>query len=190
MIPQLEPQQQTLTPRLAAGSLQSDPEPRMRIIETEELHTFYAGANDTVTIRCPQCGTAKNFSAKEFKAPYRGIRATCSCGRTFRCAVEFRHYYRKRVSLPGVFTNVKTGETGDMTVECVSLGGIDFLNHTKSHLIMKDDLLEVSFRLDDARRTLIERRVRITEAGAVNVRAVFLQAQPYDKELGFYLLPS
>jgi hypothetical protein len=161
----------------------------MKILESEELYTFYAAINDTVKITCPHCGISKHFDAKQFMAPYRGIKAKCTCGKMFRCAVEFRRYYRKQVKLSGKFINQKTGEKGHITIVKISLGGIDFFSPTSEHFIKKDDILDVSFYLDDAKRTFINRKVRVTSEDAKNIGAVFLQPQLYDKELGFYLLP-
>ena len=161
----------------------------MKILESEELYTFYATADDMVKITCPQCGTSKNFDAKQFMTPYRGIKAKCTCGKNFRCAVEFRRYYRKHVDLKGEFTNTKTGVRGAVTIVKISLGGIDFFSTKSGNFIKKDDVLEVSFHLDDAKHTLIRRKVRVQSEDENNFGAVFLEPQLYDKELGFYLLP-
>jgi hypothetical protein len=162
----------------------------MKILESEELFTFYATADDIVKVTCPQCGISKNFEAKQFLAPYRGVKAKCTCGKSFRCAVEFRRYYRKHVDLKGKFINVKTGVKGSITIITISLGGIDFLSTTSELIIQKDHVLEVSFHLDDAKHTFIRRKVRVKSKDGNNIGAVFLEPQLYDKELGFYLLPS
>jgi hypothetical protein len=122
-------------------------------------------------------------------APYRGIKAKCTCGKMFRCAVEFRRYYRKHVNLPGQFTNQRNGEEGPITIVRISLGGIDFFSPTSEHLFMENDILDVSFSLDDANHTGINRKVRVKSNKEKNIGAVFLNPQMYDKELGFYLLP-
>lgn len=161
----------------------------MKILESEELYTFYATADDMVKLTCPQCGISKNFDAKQFMIPYRGIKAKCTCGKTFRCAVEFRRYYRKNVNLRGEFVNSRTGVRGFLTIVRISLGGIDFISQTPEHFIKKDDILEISFHLDDASHTFIKRKVRVQSEGPKNIGAVFLKPQLYDKELGFYILP-
>jgi hypothetical protein len=162
----------------------------MKILESEELYTFYATADDMVKITCPQCGIIKNFEAKQFMAPYRGVKAKCTCGKIFRCAVEFRRYYRKQVNLQGEYKNPRTGVTGPITIVKISLGGIDFICSTADKFIMKDDVLDVSFHLDDAKHTLIIRKVRVQSEDKKNIGAAFIEPQLYDKELGFYLLPS
>jgi hypothetical protein len=161
----------------------------MKILESAELYTFYATADDMVKITCPHCGVSKNFEAKQFMAPYRGIKAKCTCGKTFRCAIEFRRYYRKHVNLPGKFTNQRNGEKGPITIVRISLGGIDFFSPTPGTLFMENDILDVSFSLDDANHTFINRKVCVKSDDAKNIVAVFVNPQLYDKELGFYLLP-
>jgi len=161
----------------------------MEIIETKALHTFYANANDAVKITCPQCGTSKSFNADEYVTSRRGIKARCTCGHVFRCVIEFRKSYRKAVNFAGDYRNQKTGETGRMTVENISLGGIDFINLTPGNLIMKHDILEVSFHLDDNSRTFLQRDVRVTASSEDSISAAFTRSQLYDKDLGFYLMP-
>ena len=161
----------------------------MEIIETKAVHTFYANANDTVKITCPQCGTSKSFNADEYVTAKRGIKARCTCGHVFRCVIEFRKSYRKAVNFVGEYRNKKTGESGRMTVEILSLGGIDFINLTPGNLIMKHDILEVSFHLDDNNRTLVQREAKVTASNQNSISAAFARSQLYDKDLGFYLMP-
>jgi hypothetical protein len=161
----------------------------MKIIETNAFHTFYAAADDTVKITCPKCNISKSFNANEYKTSNRGIKARCTCGNVFRCIIEFRKYYRKNVNLPGEYRNEKTGDSGLMAVESLSLSGIDFVNLTSINLIMKNDLLEVSFHLDDNNKTFIQRKAKVTASEKDTINAVFIKFQPYDKDLGFYLMP-
>ena len=161
----------------------------MKIIEAKALHTFYANANDSVKITCPQCGTSKMFNADEYVTAKRGIKARCTCGNVFRCAIEFRKSYRKAVNFAGDYHVQKTGESGRMTVENLSHGGIDFVNLTPGNLIMKHDILEVSFHLDDNGHTLIQREAKVTASDENIVNAVFIKSQLYDSDLGFYLMP-
>ena len=161
----------------------------MKIIETNAFYTFYANANDTVKITCPECNISKKFDANEYKTSNRGIKARCVCGNVFRCIIEFRKYYRKTVDFAGDYRNVKTGDAGRMAVESISLSGIDFTNLTSGNLIMKSDILEVSFYLDDNNNTFIQRKAQVTASGKNTINAIFNKFQSYDKDLGFYLMP-
>lgn len=161
----------------------------MEIIETNAFHTFYANPDDTVKITCPECGLSKSFDINDDKAPSRGIKARCTCGNVFRCIIELRKFYRKSVDFTGDYRNEKSGDTGRMAVESISLGGIDFVNLTSGNLIMKNDILAVSFHLDDTNQTLIQRKAKVTVSKNNIINAVFIKFQPYDKDLGFYLMP-
>ena len=161
----------------------------MKIIETNAFHTFYANADDTVKIICPKCSLSKIFETSDYKTSSRGIKAKCTCGNVFRCIIEFRKFYRKTVDLAGDYRNEESGDAGRMAVESISLSGIDFVNLTSGNLIMKNDILEVSFYLDDNNQTFIQRKAKVTASENNSINAVFIKFQPYDKDLGFYLLP-
>ena len=161
----------------------------MKIIETNTFHTFYASTDDSVKITCPKCNISQNFNANEFKTSNRGIKARCTCGNVFRCIIEFRKYYRKTVNFTGEYRNEKTGDSGQMVVESLSLSGIDFINLASQNLIMKNDLLDVSFHLDDSNKTFIQRKAKVTASDKNMINAIFIKFQPYDKDLGFYLMP-
>ncbi len=161
----------------------------MKLIETTAFHTFYANADDMVKITCPKCNISQSFNANEYKASNRGIKARCACGNVFRCIIEFRRHYRMTVNFAGEYRNEKTGDSGRMEVESLSLSGIDFVNLTPGNLIMKNDLLEISFRLDDSNKTLIQRKAKVTASDEDTIHAVFIKLQTYDKDLGFYLMP-
>ena len=161
----------------------------MKLIETSAFYTFYANADDTVKITCPECNSSKSFNTNEYKTSNRGIKAKCACGNIFRCIIEFRKYYRKAVDFAGDYRNEKTGDTGRMAVESISLSGIDFVNLTSGNLIMKNDILEISFYLDDNNKTFIQRKAQVTASNNNTINAIFGNFQPYDKDLGFYLKP-
>lgn len=93
------------------------------------------------------------------------------------------------VNFAGEYRNEKTGDSGRMEVESLSLRGIDFVNLTPGNLIMKNDLLEISFHLDDSNKTLIQRKAKVTASDEDTIHAVFIKLQTYDKDLGFYLMP-
>jgi len=161
----------------------------MKLIETSAFYTFYANADDTVKITCPECNRSKSFDTNEHTTSNRGIKAKCTCGNVFRCIIEFRKYYRKTVDFAGDYRIEKTGDTGRMAVESISLSGIDFVNLTSGNLIMKNDILEVSFYLDDKNTTFIQRKAQVTASDNNTINAIFSKDQPYDKDLGFYLMP-
>jgi len=161
----------------------------MKIIETNAFYTFYANVHDTVKITCPECNISKSFNTNEYKTSKRGIKAKCTCGNVFRCIIEFRKNYRKAVDFAGDYRNEKTGDAGRMAVESISLSGIDFVNLTSGNLIMLNDILDVSFYLDDNNKTFIQRKAKVTASDKNTINAIFINFQLYDKDLGFYLMP-
>jgi len=102
-------------------------------------------------------------------------------------ATERRQYYRKDVQLAGSFTNPETGETGDFLVENVSLNGLGFTT-LLGHRLNRNELLSVTFRLDDSRRSEISRVVRVRYMSDRYVGCQFTDQKSYDTDLGFYLM--
>ncbi len=93
----------------------------------------------------------------------------------------------KTVSLAGRFVRLKTGESGHMRVEQVSLGSIWF-RISRSHRIRVNDFLDIRFTLDNLKKDLVERRAIIREIKGNFVKADFYNPPPYAKNLGFYLM--
>lgn len=104
-----------------------------------------------------------------------------------RQTMERRQYYRKDVQLAGRFENPETGETGDYLIENVSLNGLGFTT-LLNHCLVKNALIKVIFRLDDARRTEITRMVRVRYINERYVGCQFSDQKSYDSDLGFYLM--
>ena len=102
-------------------------------------------------------------------------------------ATERRQYYRKDVQLAGSFTNTETGEAGDFLVENVSLNGLGFTT-LLGHRLNRNELLNVTFRLDDSRRSEINRVVRVRYMSDRYVGCQFTDQKSYDTDLGFYLM--
>jgi diguanylate cyclase (GGDEF)-like protein len=102
-------------------------------------------------------------------------------------ATERRQFYRKDVQLAGSFTNPETGESGDFLVENVSLNGLGFTT-LLGHRLNRNELLSVTFRLDDSRRSEISRVVRVRYMSDRYVGCQFTDQKSYDTDLGFYLM--
>jgi hypothetical protein len=98
-----------------------------------------------------------------------------------------RRYYRKSVSLNGEYRNRRTGSVGDILVEDVSFKGIKFTTIGLND-IQVEDQLQVSFTLDDSKRSVIKRKVLAKYVKANDIGAEFVNPPEYDKELGFYLI--
>lgn len=103
-------------------------------------------------------------------------------------AMERRQYYRKTVQLAGHYiTTSGEGVAGDILVENLSLNGVGFTTLLSSPL-KKNDLIRLSFRLDDSRRTEIVRIMRVRYCKDRYVGCQFADQKSYDSDLGFYLM--
>lgn len=102
-------------------------------------------------------------------------------------AMERRQYYRKKVQLAGQFVNPQTGENGDFLMENLSLNGIGFTT-LLGHSLSKNDMIKVTFRLDDSRRSEINRAVRVKYLNGRYIGCQYIDQKSYDGDLGFYLM--
>jgi two-component system, cell cycle response regulator len=93
----------------------------------------------------------------------------------------------KDVSLGGEFTRLKTGESGHIRVEKLSLEFIEF-RISKSHRIQVNDFLDIHFILDNIKKSLVKRRIIIRSIKGNYIHADFYNPPPYAKKLGFYLM--
>ncbi len=95
--------------------------------------------------------------------------------------------FGKAVSLSGKFVLLKTGESGHIRVERVSLESIGF-RISRSHRIQTNDFLDIQFLLDDIKKSLIKRRSVVREIKGNYIQADFYNPPPFAKDLGFYVL--
>ncbi|MBF0302264.1 MAG: sensor domain-containing diguanylate cyclase [Desulfamplus sp.] len=102
--------------------------------------------------------------------------------------VEQRKVRYKDVMLAGDYTHYSKNDHGHITVKKLSMKGIDFEIMRQQHKIEPDDILDVTFTLDDSKRSLIKRRVRIDAVKDKYIVAQFYNPPPYDKNLGFYFM--
>jgi len=101
--------------------------------------------------------------------------------------IEEKQAFGKTVSLGGRFIRLKTGESGHIRVEKLSLEAIGF-RIPKSHRIQVNDFLDIHFILDDIKKSLIKRRIIIRTIKGNYIDADFYNPPPYAKKLGFYLM--
>jgi hypothetical protein len=163
-------------------------EPVMEIKQTDSVLTFYPDKENNAVITCPACGNSKKIEASKYQSAGNALTVKCKCGENFKCTIDFRKYYRKKVNLSGEYLVLKNQRKGDMLVDDISMGGLGLINMTP-HKLEKGDILEVKFRLDDKKRTDIVRKVRVMIIKGHFVGTEFFEKNRFDKELGFYLAP-
>ena len=124
------------------------------------------------------------------------LKVKCPCGATFGVNIIIRQFYRKKTQLPGVYVkrDTQTGqilEQGRMIVEDISRTGIG-LRTLVRHAILVNDVLAVTFTLDDKQQTDIQKSVRVRRIDDYFIGAEFIDHDAYtdtNRMLGFYLMP-
>ena len=76
-----------------------------------EIKAFVRPDN-TATIICPVCKTTKQVSAAPYLNKKHSIKIRCTCGTTFTVQFDFRHHYRKQISLRGFYRMVDPPRAG------------------------------------------------------------------------------
>ena len=151
----------------------------------------YVTSENKARFVCPRCGKSKTVDAGRFKSHTRTVRVKvrCPCGHRYIAILEKRRGYRKEVSLPGSFLHLVDGSEvsrGAMTVRDISTGGIK-LRITNTEKINVGDVLQLEFRLDDAHRSLLRKKVIVRNIEEMHVGVEFAMSEATDKALGFYL---
>lgn len=140
---------------------------------------------------CPKCHKAKTVDASRFKSDTRSVRVKvrCPCGNHYVAILEKRRGYRKEVSLPGSYVQYVEGTEayrGAMTVSDISIGGLK-LRVTNSDRFSIGDILQLEFRLDDAHRSMLRKKVVVRNIDENYIGTEFALTEATDKALGFYL---
>ena len=161
-----------------------------------QTHTIYANLSETVTLVCEQCRRSKALDAAVVKDLPQQLKVRGPCGATFGVNIIIRQFYRKKTRLLGTYvkhhpqTN-KILEQGRMTVEDISRTGLGFRT-VCGHTILVNDVLSVTFALDDKQKTDIRKSVRVRRSDDRSIGAEFVDHDTYtetNRILGFYLMP-
>ena len=150
------------------------------------MKTVYVDDTNQATIICPACGFTKKIDATKFRNTQKSVKAKCKCNENFRFTIEFRKHYRKKVKLPGEYIIQKNGKKGEAIIRDLSMGGIQFEN-LSLHQILKDDTLEVKFKLDNSMKSEIYKIVKVKWVKNYIMGAQYIETNLHKKELGFYL---
>lgn len=154
-----------------------------------EMRKVMVKDGDVAIITCPFCHKTKKLSVLKYKENgKRELKIKCSCDRMFSTCLECRKHYRKPLKLLGKSINLSNHrETHDFIIKNISLGGIGFCTF-KNHRTKKDDLLQVSFHINDVKHTLIDTRVTVRSATNDHVGCEFESTDKFKTSLGFYLI--
>lgn len=160
----------------------------MEIARDGSLLTFYVDIKDQVTLVCPKCNAKRSLDATPFKEARTAMKVNCVCGEVFRCAFEFRKHFRKKVRLDGVYSDLKSKESGPVLIDNLSIEGVGFNVLNEKHAIQHGNVLTLRFKLDNKQGTDVERTIKITSVRGVSVGGLFMGGSR-NKTVGFYLMP-
>ena len=150
------------------------------------MKIIYVNDNNQTTIICAKCGFEKNIRLPELKNTHRRLKVKCKCGELHGFTIEFRKTYRKHVKLPGEYSLQGNGQKGEIIIRDLSLTGIRF-ESLRPHQIMKDDMFEVKFKLDNPSKKEIRKLAKVVWVKERIVGSQFSEKKFYESDLGFYL---
>jgi hypothetical protein len=153
-----------------------------------EVVKAYVNERDEATIRCSACGRKKTANVRQYRDMGKKLKVTCPCEATFLVSFEMRQYYRKPLILSGEYSKDGTDKHArSMLVVDVSLGGVG-IRTLHDHDLKVDDIIRVTFELDDGQQSPISRNAIVRKINGRAIGAEFCDNK-IDKALAFYVLP-
>jgi hypothetical protein len=150
------------------------------------MYTIYTDDTNRVSILCPKCGFEQNINTTNLKDTQKKLKGRCICGEPYQFTIEFRKRYRKDVRLSGEYSILGKGEKEEIIIRELSFTGIQ-LESLRPHQILKDDTLEVTFKLDNPRRSKIRKLVKVIWVRDRIVGAHYIETKLYENDLELYL---
>lgn len=158
---------------------------------------IYANLSDNILLRCPGCQRKKAMPATTLQHVPQPLTVRCPCLTGFQVRVIIRQAYRKPTKLAGTYTKIDAStrqivEQGRMTVQDLSRSGAG-LRTLYKHRLAVDDVLSMTFTLDNVQQTKIEIQGRVRWIAAQRVGVEFVDQDTYteaNRLLRFYLIPQ
>ena len=150
------------------------------------MYTIYTDDTNQVSIICPKCGHEQNIDTTKFKDTQKKLKGKCKCGEPYQYTIEFRKRYRKDVRLSGEYIIPGIEEKGEIIIRELSMSGIQF-ECLNPHHISKDDTVKVKFKLDNPKRSEIQKPVKVIWVRDRTIGAHYIEKMFYETDLGFYL---
>jgi hypothetical protein len=139
---------------------------------------------------CPDCGVSKVIkNMTYYKHPEHQIRIICMCGCAFDIEFDPRRAYRKKVCIPGICIDTKSGKSWNIIIQDISLTGIGFKTK-QSPPIGGEQQIEIQFilnheSLEEISKMAITKRIKSNFIGAE-----FCDIKDHFQELDDYLQSS
>jgi len=152
---------------------------------------LFITSENTVVFRCPHCQRTKTVGVAtlgDLSRPLR-FRLKCPCGQVTSSVIDKRRRFRKETSFPGTYVHYVDGQPrgkGSLTVKDLSVNGMKLMI-ASGETFTRGDVLRVAFKLDDAKRSLVEKKVVIRSISPPFFGTEFAPTETLDKALGFYL---
>lgn len=154
---------------------------------------IYITDDNKATFICPKCKKTVVKDLTRYIRLKKALRfkAKCRCGHVYEVFLEKRKKFRKQTSLPGSYKFGKINSPsqeymGSMTVENISYTGLR-VKLPLSPRFKVGDTLFIEFRLDDAHRSQIKKKVVVKNINDRSVGLAYTSPQAHDSALGFYL---
>ncbi len=155
--------------------------------EPTETLKAYVQDDDCITITCPVCNQPACLKVESFRNKCQTFKVRCACKAVFKVKVDYRRFYRKPTEIPGIYKSlIPPGPGGEIMVINLSKGGIGFKAFT-GHGIREGATLQVSFELDDKKRTYLQKKVNVQNINGDVIGCRFSDPDLFEKALGFYL---
>ena len=154
------------------------------------MKKIYVTPKQQVSLTCDECSAVYTSAAPPRVRGNMVVRARCRCGHDIEAVFEYRQAYRKQVSLYGQFRNTEGIASTQMAqVQNLSQSGLQFTTYGW-RTVHQGDVITVSFTLDDAQRSRVNKQVEIRHVSEQSVGGQFCNTDQfaYQKEIGFYLM--
>lgn len=155
----------------------------------QSTHKSFVKSDDGAMIVCPECDTAREISAAQFRHRNNLIKVKCKCGHLFKVTLEFRRHFRKPTELEGTYDLNRPAVGGGKTkITNLSFSGACF-EVRGVHDIKPGQEGSLVITLDNRKATVLFKKVIIRTVTGNSIGCEFVEDRAFEKELGFYLLP-
>ncbi|MEN8188739.1 MAG: hypothetical protein ABFS19_02745 [Thermodesulfobacteriota bacterium] len=154
---------------------------------TPPAQKVFVKANDTATIRCPECDSTRKVEVGGYRFKQHTLKVRCSCSHCYLISLDFRKNFRKKTDLPGNYLiDPPVGGNGPIQVTNISKTGVGF-TVAGIHNFQVGLEANLEFTLDNRLQSQLNKKVIVRSVNGDYIGSEFADHQDFEKELGFYL---